>query len=126
MGNAGGERTRVLVEAQSQASSRARRRNYRTRIDDRVGEHQVTVQTKVARNFPRSFFETARKRCNSNVLNSMFEILARELRATLLGNHADISTEEAADAQNTSGATGKAKHQTEDTTGKAEHQAAPA
>ena len=91
MGNAGGERTRVLVEAQSQASSRARRRNYRTRVDDRVGEHQVTVQTKVARNFPRSFFKTARKRCNSNVLNSMFEILAEELRATLLGNHSGIS-----------------------------------
>ena len=57
------------------------------------------------------FFETARKRCNSNVLNSMFETLAGELRATLLGNHADISTEEAADARNTSGATGKAKNQ---------------
>ena len=83
------------------------------------------ITTKVARNFPRSFFETARKRCNSNVLNSMFEILAGELRATLLGNHFDISTEEAADAQNTSGATGKAKHQTEDTTGKAERHAAP-
>ena len=83
------------------------------------------ITTKVARNFPRSFFETARKRCNSNVLNSMFEILAGELRATLLGNHSDISTEEAADAQNTSGATGKAKHQTEDTTGKAERHAAP-
>ena len=53
------------------------------------------ITTKVARNFPRSFFETARKRCNSNVLNSMFEILAGELRATLLGNHSDISTEEA-------------------------------
>ena len=49
------------------------------------------ITTKVARNFPRSFFETARKRCNSNVLNSMFEILAGELRATLLGNHSGIS-----------------------------------
>ena len=84
------------------------------------------ITTKVARNFPRSFFETARKRCNSNVLNSMFEILAGELRATLLRNHSGISTEEAADARNTSGTTGKAKHQTEDTTGKAKHQAAPA
>ena len=49
----------------------------------------------------------------------MFEILAGELRATLLGNHADISTEEATDTRNTSGTTGKAEHQTEDTTGKA-------
>ena len=49
------------------------------------------IATKVARNFPRSFFKTARKRCNSNVLNSMFEILAEELRATLLGNHSGIS-----------------------------------
>ena len=49
------------------------------------------ITTKVARNFPRSFFETARKRCNSNVFNSMFEILAGELRATLLGNHSGIS-----------------------------------
>ena len=49
------------------------------------------ITTKVARNFPRSLFETARKRCNSNVLNSMFEILAGELRATLLGNHSGIS-----------------------------------
>ena len=64
-----------------------RHRNYRARVDDRVGEQQVTVQTNVARNFPRSFFETARKRWNSNVLNSMFEILAGELRAKLLGNH---------------------------------------
>jgi len=52
----------------------------------------------------------------------MFEILAGELRATLLGNHTNISTEEATDARNTIGATGKAEHQTEDTTGKAEHQ----
>ena len=49
------------------------------------------ITTKVARNFPRSFFETTRKRCNSNVFNSMFEILAGELRATLLGNHSGIS-----------------------------------
>ena len=47
----------------------------------------------------------------------MFEILAGELRAILLGNHADISREEAADAQNTSGATGKAEHHAEDSTG---------
>jgi hypothetical protein len=35
----------------------------------------------------------------------MFKIRTGELHATLLGNHANISTEEATDA------TGKAKHQ---------------
>ena len=41
-------------------------------------------QTNFAHNFPRSFFETARKRCNSNDTNSMFEQAAEELRAKLL------------------------------------------
>ena len=86
----------------------------------RLEEHRKACQRFDERTAPKQmshvislghFFETARKRCNSNVLNSMFEILAGELRATLLGNHADISTEEAADARNTSGATGKAKNQ---------------
>ena len=45
------------------------------------------AQTNFARNFPRSFFETTRKRCNSNDVNSKFEIIAGELRATFLGNH---------------------------------------
>ena len=45
------------------------------------------AQTNFARNFPRSFFETARKRCNSNDMNSKFELIAGELRATFLGNH---------------------------------------
>ena len=66
------------------------------------------ITTKVARNFPRSFFETARKRCNSNVLNSMFEILAGELRATLLRNHSGISTEEATGVGGTGGVGGMA------------------
>ena len=43
------------------------------------------ITTKVARNFPRSFFETTRKRCNSNDVNSTFELIAWELRATLMG-----------------------------------------
>ena len=42
---------------------------------------------KVARNLTRSFFDVAHKRCNSNDPISMFEIIARELRATLLRNH---------------------------------------
>ena len=42
---------------------------------------------KVARNLTRSFFDVAHKRCNSNDSISMFEIIARELRATLLRNH---------------------------------------
>ena len=44
----------------------------------------ATAQTSFAHNFPRSFFETARKRCNSNDTNSMFEQAAEELRAKLL------------------------------------------
>ena len=41
-------------------------------------------QTNFAHNFPRSFFETARKRCNSNDTHSMFEQAGGELRAKLL------------------------------------------
>ena len=42
---------------------------------------------KVACNSPGSVFNTAYKRCNSNDAISMFEIVARELHATLLRNH---------------------------------------
>ena len=45
------------------------------------------THSKVARNLTRSFFDVAHKRCNSNDSISMFEIIARELRATLLRNH---------------------------------------
>ena len=41
-------------------------------------------QTNFAHNFPRSLFETTRKRCNSNDANSIFEQVAGELRAKLL------------------------------------------
>ena len=34
---------------------------------------------------PRSLFEIARKRCNSNDMDSTFELIAGELRATLMG-----------------------------------------
>ena len=43
-----------------------------------------TLPNNVARNSPRSFFDYASKRCNSNAANSTFEIVARELRATLI------------------------------------------
>ena len=46
---------------------------------------QHTLQTNFARNFRRSFFETAQKHCNSNEAISMFEQVARELRAKLMG-----------------------------------------
>ena len=45
----------------------------------------ITTPAKVAHNFRRSFFETAQKRCNSNEAISMFEQLAGELRAKLMG-----------------------------------------
>ena len=47
----------------------------------------LATHPKVARNLTRSFFDIAHKRCNSNDSISMFEIIARELRATLLRNH---------------------------------------
>ena len=48
------------------------------------GRPQSLVQTNFAHNFRRSFFETAQKRCNSNEVISMFEQVARELRAKLM------------------------------------------
>ena len=44
----------------------------------------ATAQTNFAHNFPRSLFETTRKRCNPNDAHSMFEQAAGELRAKLL------------------------------------------
>ena len=46
------------------------------------GRRPDNLQTNVARNFPRSLFETTRKRCNSNDVDSTFELNAWELRAT--------------------------------------------
>lgn len=45
-------------------------------------------QTKVAHNFPRSFFENCSKRCNSNAMISIFGVVTGELRATFPRNHA--------------------------------------
>ena len=47
-----------------------------------------TLPNNVARNSPRSFFDYASKRCNSNTANSKFEIVARELRAKLMEDSA--------------------------------------
>ena len=57
-----------------------------------------TLPNNVARNSPRSFFDYASKRCNSNAANSKFEIVARELRATLIEDpavegHEDYSSD---------------------------------
>ena len=43
-----------------------------------------TLPNNVARNSPRSLFDYASKRCNSNAANSKFEIVARELRAKVV------------------------------------------
>ena len=57
------------------------------RIGTKTGTSSADSHPKVARNLTRSFFDIAHKRCNSNDPISMFEIIARELRATLLRNH---------------------------------------
>ena len=44
----------------------------------------------LARNLTRSFFEIGHKRCNSNDRMSDPKTQARELRATLLGNHSGM------------------------------------
>ena len=54
---------------------------------DARGRQRHHRQTNFARNLTRSFFETARKRCNSNDMNSKLELIAGELRATFLDNH---------------------------------------
>ena len=51
------------------------------------GRQRHHRQPNFARNLTRSFFETTRKRCNSNDTNSKFELIAGELRATFLDNH---------------------------------------
>ena len=40
---------------------------------------------------PRSLFKITRKRCNSNDVNSTFELIAGELRATLMGGGRAVS-----------------------------------
>ena len=83
------------------------------RIGTKTGTSSADSHPKVARNLTRSFFDIAHKRCNSNDSISMFEIIARELRATLLRNHsvepqsrraAEPRSRRAAEPQNTGGA----------------------
>ena len=54
----------------------------------------------LARNSPRSVFDTAQKRCNSNNHILKFERFTWELRATLLGNHARNARAPARNARN--------------------------
>ena len=49
-----------------------------------AGDDATHRQPNLARNLSRSFFETPQKRCNSNAMNSMFELVEGELRAKLL------------------------------------------
>ena len=49
------------------------------------GWRQGQIPRKVARNSITRTFYNARKRCNSNDLNPIFEIVGGELRAKLLG-----------------------------------------
>ena len=75
-----------------------------------------TLPNNVARNSPRSFFDYVSKRCNSNAANSKFEIVSRELRATLIEGpavegHEDYSSD------------GPDQHDTPHTTNRALHTA---
>ena len=51
---------------------------------DARGRRLPHRQPNFARNLSRSFFNTPKKRCNSNDMNSMFETVAGELRAKLV------------------------------------------
>ena len=48
------------------------------------GRHRHNRQINVAPNLSRSFFKMLHKRCNSNDVDSIFELIAWELRAKLL------------------------------------------
>ena len=79
----------------------------------------------VARNSPRSFFDYASKRCNSNTANSKFEIVARELRAKYIEGpavegHEDYSSDRP-DRHHTPHTTHHAPHTTHHTPDSAHH-----
>ena len=65
---------------------------YSVKLSQRVLGHihnnKSTPHPNLARNSPRSVFNTAHKRCNSNDHISKLERFTWKLRATLLGNHA--------------------------------------
>ena len=84
----------------SQPTNRTPRAAHRTpaRGLPKPQRNNRTLPNNVARNSPRSFFDYASKRCNSNAANSKFEIVARELRATLMEDpavegHEDYSSD---------------------------------
>ena len=80
----------ALGEAEVHGSHRRGRGPPRSR-SPRAGVAALYVYTpflgppKVARNLTRSFLDIAHKRCNSNDVDSTFELIAWELRATLIG-----------------------------------------
>ena len=76
-------RTVILRRGRGLASPRIAHQTART-ARQREDCPSRTLPNNVARNSPRSFFDYASKRCNSNTANSKFEIVARELRATLI------------------------------------------
>ena len=73
-------RATLLGNHARNARVRARARNVRARAR--------APHPNLARNSPRSVFNTAHKRCNSNDHILKFERFTWKLRATLLGNHA--------------------------------------
>ena len=83
-------RTAIQRRGRGLASPRIAHHTPRTAHDTPHTTHQRrdcpsrTLPNNVARNSPRSFFDYASKRCNSNTANSKFEIVSRELRATLI------------------------------------------
>ena len=71
------------------------------------GRRQHHLQPNLARNLSRSFFETPQKRCNSNAMNSMFELVEGELRAKLLvDSHGRTTSRRAEPPISTPGLTG--------------------
>ena len=84
-----------------------------------------TLPNNVARNSPRSFFDYASKRCNSNTANSKFEIVARELRAKYIDGpavegHEDYSSDRP-DRHHTPHTTRRTPHTTHHTPDSAHH-----
>ena len=104
-------RTAILRRGRGLASPRIAHQTSRTAHRARHTAHHAparglsepqrnnrTLPNNVARNSPRSFFDYVSKRCNSNTANSKFEIVARELRATLMEDpaiegHEDYSSD---------------------------------
>ena len=81
----------------TEASSPAREAQGRGRSTARTFDRYLwELHPKVARNFPRSLFETAHKRCNCNDRISKLERLTGKLRARFLGNYTRCHTQQRA------------------------------